>query len=108
MRMSTGSERKPGPKHPRARNAQSGRIEIGSVLVVFAVLGVIAYMGLTGTAWGDLSLLGKAIIVGIIAAAVFGAWVFNESSKWPNVNLGETQKGRDKDAKADSAGESGP
>jgi len=80
---------------------QYGHIELGSVLVIVVVLGVIVYMGLTDTTWADLSILGKGVIVGAVVVSVLGARIFNESSKWPNANFESASKKSEKDDAAE-------
>ena len=91
MRIFPDVRRARGLRTLHGCNAERGHMEFGSVFVIVAVLGVITYMGVTDTAWGDLSLLGKGIIVGIIAVAVLAAWIVNQSSQWPSVNLSSSE-----------------
>ena len=72
---------------------QTGRIELGSIFVILFILAVIAYSSVTGTGWGDLSVTGKALLLVGLAAAVGGALFFNESTRWPAVELPEPDYG---------------
>lgn len=63
---------------------QDGRIELGPLFVIIAMLGIIVYASAADPSWSGLPLLAKLVIIAMLVFSVVAALLFRESSKRPD------------------------